>query len=54
LAHPFFASIDIDLLMAYKVEPPFKPKIEDTKGEDFTKFFNAESGDAIGDTFIPR
>ena len=22
--------------------------------EDYTKFFNAESGDAIGDTYIPR
>lgn len=55
LAHPFFASINMDDLMKQKVEPPFKPKVEGAAGEeDYTKFFNAESGDAIGDTYIPR
>ena len=55
LAHPFFAPINMDELMANKVEPPFKPKIDEKGGEeDYTKFFNAESGDAIGDTYIPR
>jgi len=51
LAHPFFASLNIKDLMEFKVEPPFKPKVE---GEDYTKYFNAEKGDAIGDTYIPR
>lgn len=39
--------------MEFKMEPPFKPKVEDD-GKDFTKYFNAEKGDAIGDTYIPR
>ena len=38
--------------MEFKVEPPFKPKIDE--GQDYTKYFNAEKGDAIGDTYIPR
>jgi serine/threonine protein kinase len=53
LAHPFFASINIKDLMEFKVDPPFKPKVEGA-GEDYTKYFNAEKGDAIGDTYIPR
>ena len=39
------------IYLEFKVEPPFKPKVE---GEDYTKYFNAEKGDAIGDTYIPR
>lgn len=27
--HPFFASIDFDMLLKREVEPPFKPKIEE-------------------------
>jgi serine/threonine protein kinase len=29
LAHPFFASINMKDLMEFKVEPPFKPKVDD-------------------------
>jgi hypothetical protein len=37
LAHPFFSGIDFEALIAGKIEPPFKPQIEEG---DFTKFFN--------------
>lgn len=51
LSHPWFKSIDIDALLAGKVEPPFKPAI--SGDHDYKKYFNTESGDAIKDTYIP-
>ena len=54
LAHPLFADINLEELLQRKVDPPFKPVIEDKFGEDgFGKFFNTEGGDAITDTLIP-
>ncbi len=31
LAHPFFRSIDRDMLEAYQVDPPFKPDLNTEK-----------------------
>ena len=38
LAHEFFASLDIDKLMAKELEPPYKPEIVDGEFE----FFNSQ------------
>lgn len=55
LAHPFFASIDAAKLAEKDFKPPFIPEIEGKFGEeDFLKYFNSESGEAIDDTHIPK
>ena len=41
-------------LLERKIEPPFKPVIEDKFGQQgFGQYFNTEEGNAIADTHIP-
>mmetsp|Transcript_20983 Transcript_20983/g.20102 ORF Transcript_20983/g.20102 Transcript_20983/m.20102 type:complete len:183 (+) Transcript_20983:583-1131(+) len=52
LAHPFFASLDINKLLAKQLEAPFKPDL--SKDTIDVKFFNAKQGaQDLSETFIP-
>jgi serum/glucocorticoid-regulated kinase 2 len=51
LAHPWFADLDMEALLAKTLKPPFLPQA----GDDLTKFFNTETGKSnIADTYIPK
>ena len=53
LAHPFFASLDIEKVEAKSVEPPFKPEVSQDQLD--VKYFNAKS-DAkdLTETYVPE
>jgi serine/threonine protein kinase len=53
LSHPFFKDLNIQDVMEEKMEPPFKPKIENEA--DFEKYFNVETDkSALKNTYIPK
>ena len=53
LAHPFFKDINMQDLIQEKIEPPFKPMIENEA--DFEKYFNVETDkSALKNTYIPK
>ena len=35
MSHPFFAGIDVDALLARKIEPEFKPELDQTGLNNF-------------------
>ncbi len=55
LDHAFFKGFDIEALENKAMKPPFVPEIDGEMGtEEFLKYFNAEDGQAIKDTHIPK
>jgi hypothetical protein len=53
LAHPFFASLNLDAVEGKTMDPPFKPEISQDQLD--IKFFNAKS-DAkdLTETYVPE
>ncbi len=53
LAHPFFASLDLEKLLAQQMVPPFKPELSTDQLD--VKYFNAKSDvKDLAETFIPE
>jgi len=53
LSHPFFKDINMEDLIQEKIEPPFRPQIENEA--DFEKYFNVETDkSALKNTYIPK
>jgi serine/threonine protein kinase len=55
IAHPFFAAIDKDLLLAGKFPPPLKLDISETGGNFDNKYFNSKStAQDLAETVLPQ
>ena len=53
MAHPWFADINIETLMAKTMEPPFKPK--QTDGPINLKYFDSNlNASALNESILPK